>query len=990
MTIQVSGAKEHNLRNIDVQLGDGLTAVTGVSGSGKTSLVFDTLYHEARRRFLEVHAIGTVAERLSPAHVASISGLGPAVAVGQNLLNRNPNSTLASATGLSPFLRILYARYGKRACPRCATELALYSEDEVVDRLLHWAQAEPCSVYASLVRGAPGGHQTLLRLLAQEFGPEALRVNGRGFSKDTVLDPAKAHDIDVNVANLSSGESLAIEARKAIHRARALGAVVLMAWRASASETLSLAPVCAGCGYWFGELEPAHFHQACSFCEGAGCDRCANSGMLPEAAAVHWQGLRLPQLLDHTVSEVQQLFSAADMPGTAERLQAEIGRRLEALLQAGLGYLGLNRPSPSLSRGEAQRARLAVTLTSRLVDMIHVFDEPTIGQHPADTARFLPVLRTLPGPVVFVEHDRAAIAVADQVIDLGPGAGAEGGRVLFSGPPHELWRADTPSGRFFSGRERVPLPQARPQAQDFLKVGGAFLHNLQNIDVQFPLARLTVVSGVSGSGKSTLIEDVLAASLSAGEATGCRTFSGPVLKPIMVDQSPIGRNPRSNPATYTKLADYIRDLFAHVSGLSPSHFTFNRPEGACNSCSGMGAIEIKMRYLPSSWVPCAACDGLRFNEDALGAKVELNGRSLSIADVYQLEVSEAIDLLPDAPWMAGSKRRAARHILQALFDVGLDYLQLGQPSPTLSGGEAQRVKLAKFLGRRSLDQRLLILDEPTTGLHPQDVSQLLFFLERLVRAGGTVVAVEHNVDFIRAADWVVDLGPGAGPEGGRVLFNGPVAGLFEIAGSPTAEALREKEEPPLALPSPLSPVARRSQAIVIENAQVHNLQGVNVSFPKNRLTVVSGVSGSGKSSLVKDILEAEARRRFLETLSLYERQGVREGSSALVERVTGLGVTIAVGTDGRRAYDQRATVGTATEVARHLAALLAWSGRRRCMNCDEQMKLERSRVFSGWRCVNCGEQAIAEARHFSPTTYAAACQTCHGVGTLQNSQSRAN
>jgi excinuclease ABC subunit A len=984
MKIRISGAKEHNLRNIDVQFADGLTAVTGVSGSGKTSLVFDTLYHEARRRFLEVHAIGTVAERLAPANVESITGLGPAVALGQNLLNRNPNSSLASATGLSPFLRILYARYGNRSCPHCATELALYSEDEVVDRLLHLAQSGPCSIYASLVRGAYGSHQTLLQLLSQQFGPRALRVNGRELTNVPVLDPAKAHDIDVQVATLASGESLATEAREAVHDGRALGAVVLSARCAYASETLSLAAVCAGCGYWFGELDPPHFRRPCPFCEGAGCDRCAHSGMLPEAAAVRWQGLRLLRLLSHTVGEVQQLFSVADMPGTAERLQAEIGRRLEALMQVGLGYLNLDRPSPTLSRGEAQRARLAVTLTSRLEDMVHVFDEPTIGQHAADTARFLPVLRALPGPVIYVEHDRAATAAADQVIDLGPGAGEAGGRVRFSGAPRDLWQADTASGRFFSGRQRVPLPKARPQAQDFLKVGGAFRHNLQDINVRFPQARLTVVSGVSGSGKSTLIEDVLAASLSAAEATGCRTFSGPVLKPVMVDQSPIGRNPRSNPATYTQLSDTIRDLFAHASGLSPSHFSFNRPEGACDSCSGMGAVEIKMRYLPSSWVPCAACRGLRFNDEAIAAKVDINGRTLSIADVYRLAVSEALDLLPAAPWLASAKQRSARRILKALFDVGLDYLQLGQPSPTLSGGEAQRVKLAKFLGRRSLDRHLLILDEPTTGLHPQDVSRLLLFLERLVGGGGTVVAVEHNLDLIRAADWIVDLGPGAGPDGGRVLYNGPVAGLFDVAGSPTAAALRENEAPAFVLPPPDPPVARRSQAIVIEKARVHNLQGVNVAFPKNRLTVVTGVSGSGKSSLVRDVLEAEARRRFLETLSLYERQGVREGGSALVERVTGLGVAISVGTNGRKRYDQRATVGTATEVARHLAALLAWSGVRRCLNCGELMELERSRAFSGWRCSNCGEQARAEARHFSPTTYAAACQACNGVGTLQN------
>jgi excinuclease ABC subunit A len=983
MKIRISGAKEHNLRDIDVEFGEGLTAVTGVSGSGKTSLVFDTLYHEARRRFLEVHALGSVAERLVPANVDAITGLGPAVAIGQNLLNRNPNSTVASATGLSPFLRILYARYGDRACPNCATALLFYSEDEAVDRLRYLVQGGPCSIYASLVRSAPGSHATLLQLLGQEFGQGALRVNGREFVDGSSLDPAQGHDIAVKVASLTNDHSLAKEAREAVHNVLALGAVVLTAHTNSSCEILSLAPVCTACGHWFSELDPTHFHRLCPYCEGVGCERCAHTGMLPEAAAVRWQGLTLPDLLSQSVVEAQKLFSAAVFPGSAQRLQMEIDRRLAALLQVGLGYLSLDRPSPSLSRGEAQRARLAVTFTSRLEDMLHVFDEPTIGQHAADTERFLPILRDLPGPVVYVEHDRAATAAADQAIDLGPGAGEEGGHVLFSGPPSDLWQADTPSGRFFSGRQQIPCPNVRPQVQEFLEVGGAFRHNLRDVNARFPLGRLTVVSGVSGSGKSTLVEDVLAASLSAGEPTGCLAFTGPLLKPVLVDQSPIGRNPRSNPATYTQLSAFIRDLFANATGLSPSHFSFNRPEGACSSCSGMGAIEIKMRFLPSSWIPCAACGGSRFSDEVLTASVDFDGRSLSIADIYQLSVSEAASLLPASPWLASPKQRSAQRILQALLFVGLDYLRLGQPSPSLSGGEAQRVKLAKFLGRRSLDQNLLILDEPTTGLHPQDVSQLLRFLDRLVSAGGSVVAVEHNLDFIKAADWVIDLGPGAGPNGGCVLYGGPATELIHVAGSPTADALQNYQEPISALPPCASSTPRRSQQIAIENATVHNLQSVNVTFPKNRLTIVTGVSGSGKSSLVQDVLETEARRRFLETLSLYERQGLREGTAALVGKVTGLGVAISVGGDKRSIRDQRATVGSATEVARHLAALLAWTGERRCLNCGQLMILERSRYFGGWRCPACGEHAFAEARHFSPTTYAAACQTCNGVGTLQ-------
>ena len=979
--ITITGANEHNLDDVDAQIGDGITAVTGVSGSGKTSLVFDTLYHEARRRFLETYAFGSVAERLPPADVSDISGLGPAVALGQNLLNRNPNSTIASAAGLSPFLRIFYARFGSRSCPECGAELLFLGEDEIVERVAALSGKGPCYVYALLVHGAIGSHHTLLHFLARQFGADALRIDDGPYTPGTILDPSIQHDIAV-LLTVSKRRLAPGMARDIVERVRALGATAILLQNPDEHEMLSLAPVCLTCGRWFSPLEPSHFHQPCPHCSGAGCSLCAGTGLLPEAAAVLWQNMNLPDLLTRSVSEVQCLFAGADLDAAANRLYFEIERRLQALQQVGLGYLSLDRSSPTLSRGEAQRIRLAVTLTSRLQEMIHVFDEPTIGQHPADTKRFLPVLRALPGPVIFVEHDKTAVAVADQVLDLGPGAGEAGGRIVFNGPPAELWQADTASGRCFSGRTRLPQRTERPPAADFLILAGANLHNLADITVRFPLGRLTAVTGVSGSGKSTLIEHVLSESLSSGAAIGCASFSGPPLKPVIVDQSPIGRNPRSNPATYTKLADLIRDLYANATGLSPSHFSFNRPEGACPACSGMGAVEIKMRFLPSTWIPCAACGGQRFKDEILDAVVDFNGRRLSIADFYKLTVREVMDRLTAVEWPAQGKLRQARHILRALLDIGLGYLTLGQPSPSLSGGEAQRVKLARFLGRRSLERQLLILDEPTTGLHEQDVAVLLDFLNRLVDAGGTVIAVEHNLDFIRAADWIVDLGPGAGPQGGKLLFNGPVEKLAGIAGSLTAAALGGDEQPPLP-PAAEAIKSRSSPVIEVRGAKAHNLRDVDVTFPKQALTVVTGVSGSGKSSLVMDVLEVEARRRFLETLSLYERQSAAEGQQAQVDSVTGLGVTIAIGARWRGRFDQRATVGTATELTRHLAVLLAWHGERQCLRCGGIMARVQERDLIGWRCANCGEQATADPRQFLSTTYAAACMVCNGVGTLQ-------
>jgi excinuclease ABC subunit A len=986
MSIRIQGAREHNLQNINVEFGEGLTVVTGVSGSGKTSLVFDTLYHEARRRFLDIFALGSH-QRLSPAVVDDLTGLGPAVAVGQNLLNRNPNSTLASASGLHPFLRLLYARFAERLCPQCATPFSFLTEEEVVQRITSISKHRSIALYATLVHAAYGSHATLLRFLSETFGPEALWIDGIAVSVDKTgkpasLEPSNAHEIQVELGRWT-GKLSSKQVREIVQDSAAIGAMALVVDADGERDALSLASTCSGCGHWFGELRPTHFHRSCPHCDGQGCSVCGKTGMHPEAAAVRWGGMRLPELLSHSVAEVRLLFQEESLPRMASRLQAEISSRLDALCKVGLGYVSLDRPSPSLSRGEAQRVRLAVALTSQLEDMLHILDEPTIGQHPFDVARLLPTFRELKGPVVYVEHDRVAAAAADHAVDLGPGAGTQGGHLLYSGTPAGLWEADTPTGRFFSQRERVRSPEPRPKPQEFLTVIGANLRNLKNIDVPIPLGRLTLITGVSGSGKSTFVEDVLVASLKEGAPRGCRQISGPSLKPVLVDQSPIGRNPRSNPATYTKLSDVVRDLFADSTGLSASHFSFNRPEGACPTCKGMGAIEVKMRYLPSTWIHCDSCDGRRFADAVLGARLAFRSRALSIADFYDLSVSEALSLMVDAERIPKPAQRKAMRILEALRDVGLEYMPLGQPSPTLSGGEAQRVKLAKFLGNRSLAQRLFALDEPSTGLHPQDIAALLKTFDRLVKDGATIVVVEHNADVIRSADWVVDLGPGAGPQGGEVVYGGPVVGLLEHAESLTGRALlEEKSITPVKQTSPDTIV--RSTSISVRDARMHNLKGVDVEFTKGAMTVVTGVSGSGKSSLVSDVLGAEARRRFLETLSLYERQSIQEGPQASVGSVHGLGVTLAAD-PSRRRYEFRATVGVATEISHHLAALLAALGERDCLECDSTMRRDGEPVVDAdWYCTTCDATApIAQPRHFSPTTYGAACTHCQGVGTLQ-------
>jgi len=982
--IRIRGATEHNLKDIDVRLGNGLTVITGVSGSGKTSLVFDTLYHEARRRLLDVISTsrpGGWQHQLAPAKVKSITGLGPAVAVGQNVLNRNPKSTLASASGLHPFFRLLYTNYGLRHCPQCGTALNVLTEDEIVEKLLGLAARDKLQVLAPLMHGVRGSHRTLLSLLSDQFGVKALRVDGRAWGA-LPLDPENPHDLEVVVGSVDASAGSA-GVRSIVHRAAALGAQAVTARGRDIDVTLASAPLCASCGEWFQELESKYFHMGCSHCEGKGCARCGGTGLHPQAAAVRWCGMRLPSLLALSVREVQDLFAGTDLPSTAERLRSEIVRRLDALSRVGLAYIALDRPSPTLSRGESQRLRLAVSLTSRLEDMLHVLDEPTIGQHPADVARFLPAFRELAGPVVYVEHDRVAAAAADRAIDLGPGAGLGGGHVVFSGTPAELWQADTPTGRYFSLRDRVATPEARPRPECFLSIHGAYQHNLKDADIEFPHGRLTVVTGVSGSGKSTLVQHVLVPTLEEGVAVGCRAVQGAGLKPVLVDQSPIGRNPRSNPATYTKLSDVVRELYAEATGLSPSHFSFNRPEGACPTCRGNGAVEVKMQYLHSTWIRCADCDGQRFNEKVLAARIPFSHGSLSIADFYRLSIEEVKSLFDGEPRLPANRLKTAQRILRALTDVGLGYLPLGQPSPTLSGGEAQRVKLSRYLGRSKIADRLLVLDEPSTGLHPQDLDGLLVVLDHLVRAGATIVVVEHNTDVIRAADWIVDLGPGAGPEGGQVLYAGPPEGLPEVEVSLTGGALREDclqqhrgaRESPESLPS---------ECITIRNARANNLKGIDVDIPKGKLTVVTGLSGSGKSSLVGNVLEAEARRRYLESLSMYERQGMREGPEAPVDSVSGLGVTLMV--KGLQAhmwsalahFTRRASVGRATELGHHLAALLAAIGQRSCLACGSEMCRGKE-----WLCPECGATApLARPRDFSTTNYASSCDECTGVGLL--------
>jgi excinuclease ABC subunit A len=979
MNIKIEGATENNLKDVNVEFGEGLTVVTGVSGSGKSSLVFDTLYHEARRRFLEYFSYGSKGLRLTPAKVRTITGLRPTVAVGQNLLNRNPNSTLATASGLHPIFRIFYSRFGERKCPNCGVNINFLSYDEIIDYLLSTAKESSILMFAQIVHNVLGSHQTLLNLLESQFEFNKIIVDNIEWAGKK-LNPKIPHNILIELGKLDSKSTLN-QIRETINEVKSLGANVVHLKSESEYKKIALTKSCHECGIWLIDVEPKYFHMSCPYCKGKGCTQCNNTKLHPMASTVLISKKTLPELLSLSVEESFQIFTTIKMPDTAKRVLNEIIKRLAALKAVGLGYLNLNRTSPSLSRGESQRVRIAVNLISEVEDILHVLDEPTIGQHFYDTKNFLPILNKLKGPVIYVEHDRFASSIANHVVDIGPKAGIDGGKIIFTGTPLELWNSTTNTGEYFSLRNKVILPKIRPEPTTFIKIHGAHQHNLKNVDVHIPLHRLSVITGVSGSGKSTLVEDVLFASLTKKKPIGCKELKSPSLKAIMVDQSPIGKNPRSNPVTYTKISDLLRKLFAKATNLSESHFSFNRPEGACPTCNGMGAIEIKMRYLPSTWIPCQSCEEDRFNEDVLSATISIDNKEYSIADFYRQSISEVKLLINKEQWLSTNDHQKLINMLNILEEIGLGYLPLGQSSPSLSGGEAQRIKLAKYLGKSSLKDQLIILDEPSTGLHPQDLNGLLKILDRIVRAGATIIIVEHNLDIIKAADWIIDLGLGAGKDGGEVIFAGKFNDFIKNKDSLTANALQ--------LESEISPKSEgeikkdlRHESIIIKNAHVHNLRNINVEFPKNSFTVVTGVSGSGKSSLVIDIIESEANRRYLETLSMYERQSTQEGPEVLVDEISGLSVTSTIFPEHKmhaRFFNVRNTIGNFTEISLHLNNVLAFLGENSCPECGTSML--RNTI---WICKKCNKQLpIATPNLFNPSNYRAACKACNGVGTIQ-------
>jgi excinuclease ABC subunit A len=930
--ILIRGARQHNLKNINIDLPrNRLTVITGLSGSGKSTLAFDTLYAEGQRRYVE--SLSAYArqflERMPKPDVDHIEGLSPAIAIDQKSAAHNPRSTVGTVTEIYDYLRLLYARAGRAACPRCGRPIQALTVDEMVDQVLRLPQGAHVAVMAAVAaEGEETGEAVLKRLRKEGFA--RVRIDGRivPIEEAGPLPAGRPHRIEVVVDRLivkpASRNRLADSLELALAQGRG-AARVDVEGRTEIQFTEKAA--CVACGVSGSELTPASFsfnspQGACPDCGGLGrvnefdprlivpdprltlrqgavaagasrlaevsldflealaahgevsihtpfrdlperfkevllhgsgaeavtysidrrtsrvhyrkpfagiiprlerryretdsarmreeiqrfmnsrlCPACGGARLNAASRAVKIADTDLPSLCAMTIAQAARFCAGLDFQGqaapVARRLLAEILARLGFLERVGLPYLTLDRPAQTLSGGEGQRIRLATQIGSKLTGVLYVLDEPSVGLHPRDTRRLLDALlelRELGNTLVVVEHDEETIRQADYVVDMGPGAGSHGGRVVFAGTPEALSAdPDSLTGKYLSGRLQIPSagPRRRPSAAK-LVLEGASANNLKNVTVAFPVGCFICVTGVSGSGKSSLVSETLAPALHQ-QLTGVPTACGPHRgisgsehfdQVIHIDQAPIGRTPRSNPATYTGVFTPIRELLsrtpeARARGYKSGRFSFNVKGGRCEACEGDGTIRIEMHFLPDVYVVCDVCQGRRYNRETL--EVAYKGRN--IADILQLTVAQGLEFF--------GRIGAIREKLQSLADAGLGYMRIGQPATTLSGGEAQRVKLSRELCRRGGGRTLYVLDEPTTGLHADDIRRLLDVLRQLVEAGNTVIMIEHHLDVIRAADFVVDLGPGGGEAGGEILGCGTPEQIAALPGSFTGEYLRK-------------------------------------------------------------------------------------------------------------------------------------------------------------------------------------------------------
>jgi len=930
--ITIRGAKEHNLKNIDLEIPrDKLVVITGLSGSGKSSLAFDTIYAEGQRRYVE--SLSAYArqflEQMDKPDVESIEGLSPAISIEQRSLSKNPRSTVATATEIYDYLRVLYARVGKPYCFKCGREISSQTIQQMVDQLMELPNGSKIIMYSPIIQGRKGEHQKVLHQLGKD-GFVRVKVDGtiKDLSEEIRLDKKKKHTIDVMIDRLIIKEKVEKRLADSLETSLNLsGGIVKIELNGTKETLFSEKCACVDCGVSFPEIAPRMFsfnnpYGACPSCGGLGskmyfdpdliipnrnlslkegallpwakrksiyyfqmldalsnhyqfdiytpfkdlpthvqqvllygsgnekikfyyddgsrrfdhqrafagiipnmerryretdspsirqetelymntrtCPDCSGSRLRTESLFIKIGDRSISDITKISVKEALSFFRQLKLSERdkkiAQRILKEIIERLQFLTYVGVDYLTLDRASSTLSGGEGQRIRLATQIGSSLVGVLYILDEPSVGLHQKDNIRLLETLkklRDLGNTVLVVEHDEQTILSSDHVIDMGPGAGLAGGNVVFSGTPKKILKNnDSITGKYLSHRLEIPVPNKRRKpGSRFLTIKGASENNLRDLTAKIPLGLFTCVTGVSGSGKSTLIIDTLYQVLAqrlyhAKERAGkVEDINGLeyIDKVIDIDQTPIGRTPRSNPATYTGTFNHIRELFARLPesrarGYKPGRYSFNVKGGRCEACSGDGVIKIEMHFLPDVYVTCEVCKGKRYNRETL----EIQYKGKNIAEVLDMTVNQAFPFLENIP--------AIRAKLQTLVDVGLGYIRLGQPATTLSGGEAQRIKLSRELSKRSTGRTLYILDEPTTGLHFADIQKLLEVLNRLTDKGNTVIVIEHNLEVVKTADYIIDLGPEGGDKGGEIVAIGTPEAVADIKHSYTGQFLKK-------------------------------------------------------------------------------------------------------------------------------------------------------------------------------------------------------
>jgi excinuclease ABC subunit A len=869
--IQVRGARQHNLRSLNVDIPrDRLTVITGLSGSGKSSLAHDTIFAEGQRRYVE--SLSAFArqfiEELERPDVDSIEGLPPTITVAQDTTSVNPRSTVATVTEIYDYLRLLYARAGTAHCSKCNAEVGRQTSEQIVDAALQLEHGQKLMILAPIIRGRKGQHRDVMaRILGDGFIRARVDTMLLDLNNPPDLDRNKVHTIGAVIDRLVLREGLRQRLAESIALAlrHGAGTVILThldedGWH---DRLYSTRFACLQCDQSFDEMAPRTFsfnspYGACPECDGLGvivpdgasqeepgslwnrqpCPVCKGSRLRPEGRGVTLGGKRIHELTAMTIQQVRSYFEALNLSGQqaviARQVLAGIRNRLEFLDRVGLGYLTLDRPSATLSGGESQRIRLAAHIGSGVVGVCYVLDEPTIGLHQRDNGRLIAALQALRdegNTVIVIEHDEEMMRAADYLVDLGPGAGRQGGDVVASGSVAQLVQHPTSlTARFLRGELAIAMPVQRRKVdlKHSITLKNVRTNNLRGIDVSFPLGAFIAVTGVSGSGKSSLVTETLAPALRRAVAVAARnerrqgalfgraresarsserdradhstldmrdnslegsmrlsSLAGAeyVDKLIEIDQAPIGRSPRSTPATYIGLLDDIRGVFAgtreaKIRGFKPGRFSPNVRGGRCEHCEGLGVRRIEMNFLPDLHVTCEVCRGKRFNAQTL----EIRYRGHTIGDVFEMRVDDAVPFFENFPKLSRQ--------LATLRDVGLSYLTLGQSSITLSGGEAQRIKLAAELSRVATGRTFYILDEPTTGLHFADVENLLQILHRLVDRGNTVLVIEHHMDVIKTADYVIDLGPEGGHQGGNLIAAGAPEQVAKCRDSFTGQYLR--------------------------------------------------------------------------------------------------------------------------------------------------------------------------------------------------------